>query len=67
MPVPGQANGYYGLALVHEAQGDMALATGAMRRYLHLARDERPEHLARARAALWEWERRRKDAKAAGR
>jgi hypothetical protein len=27
-----------------------------MKTYLHLARDERPEHLARARAALWEWE-----------
>jgi tetratricopeptide (TPR) repeat protein len=64
---PGQANAYYGLALVHEAQGDMALATGAMRSYLHLARNERPEHLARARAALWEWEQRRKDANAAGR
>jgi tetratricopeptide (TPR) repeat protein len=64
---PGQANAYYGLALVHEAQGDLALATGAMRSYLHLARDERPEHLARARAALWEWEQRGKEAKAAGR
>jgi tetratricopeptide (TPR) repeat protein len=53
---PAQANAYYGLALVHEAQGDKALATGAMRSYLHLARDERPEHLSRARAALWEWE-----------
>ena len=54
---PQQANAYYGLALVHEAQGDTALATGAMRSYLHLAGDrERPEHLARARAALWEWE-----------
>jgi tetratricopeptide (TPR) repeat protein len=53
---PMQANAYYGLALVHEAQGDLASATGAMRSYLHLARGERPEHLARARAALWEWE-----------
>jgi tetratricopeptide (TPR) repeat protein len=54
---PQQANAYYGLALVHEAQGDTALATGAMRSYLHLASaTERPEHLARARAALWEWE-----------
>ncbi len=56
---PSQANAYYGLALVHEARGDFASATGAMRTYLHLARDERPEHLARARAALWEWERAR--------
>lgn len=53
---PGQANAYYGLALAHEAEGDLALATGAMRSYLHLARDERAEHLSRARAALWEWQ-----------
>ncbi|MDH4062087.1 MAG: tetratricopeptide repeat protein [Aquincola sp.] len=56
---PTQANAYYGLALVHEAQGDLASATGAMRSYLHLARDEQAEHLARARAALWEWEQQR--------
>lgn len=53
---PGQANAYYGLALTFEADGDLSLATGAMRSYLHLARGERPEHLSRARAALWEWE-----------
>jgi len=53
---PDQANAYYGLALAYEAAGDLALATGAMRTYLHLARNERPEHLSRARAALWEWE-----------
>lgn len=53
---PGQANAYYGLALAHEAQGDLPLAIGAMRSYLHLARAESPEHLRRARAALWEWE-----------
>jgi tetratricopeptide (TPR) repeat protein len=56
---PMQANAYYGLALSFEAQGDLASATGAMRSYVHLARDERPEHLARARAALWEWEQQR--------
>ncbi len=53
---PQLANAYYGLALAWEAEGDIAMATGAMRTYLHLARDERPEHLSRARAALWEWE-----------
>jgi tetratricopeptide (TPR) repeat protein len=53
---PDQANAYYGLALAWEAAGDLPMATGAMRSYLHLARDERPEHLRRARAALWEWE-----------
>jgi tetratricopeptide (TPR) repeat protein len=62
---PGQANAYYGLALAHEAQGDLASATGAMRSYLHLAREEQPEHLARARAALWEWEQQRPRAPAA--
>ena len=51
-----QANAYHGLALAWEAEGDLAMAIGAMRSYLHLARDERPEHLARARAALWEWQ-----------
>lgn len=51
-----QANAYHGLALTHEAQGDLELAIGAMRSYLHLARDEGEEHLRRARAALWEWE-----------
>lgn len=64
---PGQANAYYGLALAAEASGDLATATGAMRSYLHLARDERPEHLARARAALWEWQQRRPPATAVGR
>lgn len=59
---PSQANAYYGLALAHEAAGDLDLATGAMRSYLHLARQERPEHLARARAALWEWEQARQPA-----
>ncbi len=53
---PSQANAYYGLALAWEAAGDLAMATGAMRSYLHLARNEKPEHLKRARAALWEWE-----------
>jgi tetratricopeptide (TPR) repeat protein len=53
---PRQANAYYGLALAWEASGDIPMATGAMRSYLHLARDERPAHLKRARAALWEWE-----------
>jgi Flp pilus assembly protein TadD len=53
---PAQANAYFGLALAWEASGDVAMATGAMRSYLHLASNERPEHLRRARAALWEWE-----------
>ncbi len=51
-----QANAYYGLALAHEAGGDLELALGAMRSYLHLARSEGEAHLRRARAAVWEWE-----------
>jgi tetratricopeptide (TPR) repeat protein len=51
-----QANAYYGLALAHEAGGDLELALGAMRSYLHLARNESEAHLRRARAAVWEWE-----------
>ena len=51
-----QANAYYGLALTHEAQGDLELALGAMRSYLHLAHAQDEAHLRRARAALWEWE-----------
>lgn len=53
---PEQANAYYGLALAHEARGEPELAVGAMRSYLHRARDADPAHLRRARAALWEWE-----------
>lgn len=53
---PAQANAYYGLALAWEAAGDRPLAIGAMRSYLHLARQENPAHLSRARAALWEWQ-----------
>ena len=51
-----QVNAYYGLALAHEALGDLPMALGAMRSYLHLARGEKESHLRRARAALWEWE-----------
>ena len=51
-----QANAYYGLALTHEVQGDLELALGAMRSYLHLAHAQDEAHLRRARAALWEWE-----------
>ncbi len=51
-----QANAYYGLALAYESLGDLELALGAMRSYLHLARDENETHVRRARSALWEWE-----------
>lgn len=62
---PEQANAYYGLALAHEARGDLDLAIGAMRSYLHRARDADETHLRRARAALWEWESRRQAERAA--
>lgn len=52
----GQANAYYGLALAHESLGDLELALGAMRSYVHLGRGQDEEHLRRARAAMWEWE-----------
>lgn len=56
---PDQANAYYGLALAQEQRGDLPLAIGAMRTYLHRARDADEAHRRRARAALWEWENQR--------
>jgi len=53
---PAQANAYYGLAMASDDLGLRPEAIGAMRSYLHLARTEDPRHLAKARAALWEWE-----------
>jgi tetratricopeptide (TPR) repeat protein len=53
---PMQANAYYGSAMAFEELGDLPAAVGAMRTYLHLARQEDERHLAKARAALWEWE-----------
>ena len=62
---PEQANAYYGLALAWEGLGDLKMALGAMRTYLHRARHETEAHRARARAALWEWEQRLKSGVAA--
>jgi tetratricopeptide (TPR) repeat protein len=56
---PMQANAYHGLALAHEALGDLDLAIGAMRTYVHLAPHGDAVHVRRAQAALWEWEARR--------
>jgi tetratricopeptide (TPR) repeat protein len=53
---PRQANAYYGLALVAEAQQDYESALGAMRTYLHFSAAEDEAHRTRARSALWEWE-----------
>jgi Flp pilus assembly protein TadD len=52
---PRQANAYYGLALAEEGSRDLSAAKGAMRTYLHFAPAGAP-HIAKARAALWEWE-----------
>lgn len=50
-----QVNAYYGLAIAFEGQGQLEAALGAMRSYIHLSTPDDP-HLAKARAALWEWE-----------
>ena len=53
---PLQSNAYYGLAMALEELGDRAAAIGAMRSYLHLAKEQDERHLRKARAALWEWQ-----------
>jgi len=50
-----QVNAYYGLAIAFEGADELEAALGAMRSYIHLSRPDDP-FLARARAALWEWE-----------
>jgi tetratricopeptide (TPR) repeat protein len=50
-----QVNAYYGLAVAFEGLGDYEAALGAMRSYIHLSLPDDP-FLAKARAALWEWE-----------
>jgi tetratricopeptide (TPR) repeat protein len=50
-----QVNAYYGLAIAFEGQGEFEGALGAMRTYIHLSEPDDP-FLAKARAALWEWE-----------
>jgi tetratricopeptide (TPR) repeat protein len=51
---PGQVNAYYGLALAAEGLGDLEVARGAMRTYVHLAPAGDP-HRRKAESALWEW------------
>ncbi|MDH3355809.1 MAG: hypothetical protein OEL79_11415, partial [Chromatiales bacterium] len=36
--------------------GDLEGALGAMRSYIHLGKNEKPQYIERARSALWEWE-----------
>lgn len=52
---PEQLNAYYGLAEALEGMEDYEGALGAMRSYIHLSPPNDP-FLAKARAALWEWE-----------
>ena len=50
-----QTNAFYGLAMAYEGLEDYEAALGAMRSYIHLSPPDDP-YLAKARAALWEWE-----------
>ena len=52
---PDQANAYYGLAIAYEGANDLEPALGAMRSYIHLS-DPDSQLVAKARAAIWEWE-----------
>ena len=52
---PEQINAYYGLAEALEGVKDYEGALGAMRSYIHLSPPNDP-FLAKARAAIWEWE-----------
>ncbi len=56
-----QLNAYYGLAVASEVLGDMESALGAMRTYVHLSPKDDP-YIAKARAALWEWQAARDEA-----
>ncbi len=52
---PYQANAYWGLAISMEHLGELEVALGAMRTFIHLSPPNDP-FLRRARSALWEWE-----------
>ena len=52
---PEQANAYWGLAVALEKLGDLHVALGAMRTYIHLSPADDP-YVRRARSALWEWD-----------
>ncbi len=64
---PERPSAYFGLAQSYEGLGELELAMGAMRSYIHLLPPQSKENriesgqrqdliLARARSALWEWE-----------
>lgn len=50
-----QSNAYYGAALAYERLQDIEAAMGQMRSFIHLSQPDN-RFLAKARAALWEWE-----------
>jgi tetratricopeptide (TPR) repeat protein len=50
-----QSNGYYGAALAYERLQDYEAAMGQMRSFIHLSQAGN-RFLAKARSALWEWE-----------
>ncbi len=52
---PYQANAYWGLAISSESLGEIDVALGAMRAFIHLSEPNDP-FLRKARSALWEWE-----------
>ncbi len=52
---PYQTNAYYGLAIALESEGNLEMALGAMRSFIHMSPDTDP-WLPRARSAVWEWE-----------
>ncbi len=52
---PYLANAYWGLATASEQVGDLEVALGAMRTYIHLSPPNDPL-LRKARSALWEWD-----------
>ncbi len=52
---PGQVNAYYGMAVAMEEMGELEGAVGAMRTFVHLSSKGDP-FIAKARAALWEWQ-----------
>lgn len=52
---PDQINGYYGLAVAQDGMGNRRGAIEAMRAYLHRAPADDP-YLAKAEAAVWEWQ-----------
>lgn len=55
---PTLADGYFGFAVAAEAVGDLPLAIGGMRNFLHMQTDPDKYRLkvAQARSAIWEWE-----------